>query len=187
MGKDERYAIYIYYDSTEMKMKPAPVLWYDRSAGYLRAYRSEADGLAEYAMNLMAQSAVGYIDDVVSAHDALLYGELFDFIDKKSWLAHLKQQAKTEISSKSTAIEIDLPDMGGTVVSRTGVLVSSIDLMEMLGIRNIQHPVIAALAAKVLNEPIRWHALCFKARMKNAEPYLQEELTDVVAMALAGI
>lgn len=189
MGKDERYAIYVYYDVAGAKLKPTPLLWYDRAAGYLRAYRDGSDGLAEYAMNLMAQSAVGYIDDVMSAalDDAMPYGSFFDFVDKKSWLAQLKQQVKAGINGKSTAIEIDLPDVRGAIVSKTGILVSSADLGEMIGIRNTNDPAVGAIASAGLNGSIRWHALCFKARMPDAEPNLQEELTDVVAMALAGI
>ena len=188
MDNDERYAIYVYYDIAGAKPKPTPVLWYDPAAGYLRAYLSNSDGLAERAIDLMAQSAVGYLDDVVTAalDDAMPDGSFFDFIDKKSWLAQLKQQAKAGFD-KSTAVEIDLPDIWGAIASRTGILVSSADLGEMIGIRNIQDPAVSAIASMGLEKPIRWHALCFKARMKKAEPYLQEELTDVVARALIGI
>lgn len=188
MSKDERYAIYVYYDVAGTKPKPTPLLWYDRAAGYLRAYRSDSNDLAERAMDLMAQSAVGYLDDVVTAalDAAMPYGSFFDFVDEKSWLAQLKQQVKAGLG-KSTAIEVDLPDMGGAIASRTGVLSSSPDIGEMIGIKNIQHPVIATLAAQVFKEPIRWHALCFKAFMPDAEPDLQERLTDVVAGALAGV
>lgn len=188
MGKDEKYAIYVYYDVAWTKTKPAPLLWNVPAAGYLRAHLSGSDGLAERAVELLTQSAVGYLDDVVAAalDDAMPYGSLFDFIDKKSWLLQLKRQVKAELG-KSMAIEIDLPDMGGAIASRTGVLVSSADLGEMIGIKNINDPVVAALTAKVLKEPIRWHALCFKARMPDAEPDLQEELTDVVARALIGV
>ena len=185
MGKDERYAIYVYYGVAGAKIKPAPLRWYDPAAGYLRAYLSGSDSLAERAIVLLTQSAAGYLDDVVTAYDTLLYGELFDFINKDAWFLQLKQQVKAGLG-KSTAIEADLPDMGGAIASRTGVLVSSADLGEMIGIKNIQHPVVATLAAKVFKEPIRWHALCFKARMPVVEPDLQEVLTGIVARVLAG-
>ena len=189
MGKDERYAIYVYYGVAGEKLKPAPLLWHDPAAGYLRAYRSNSNDLAERAMDLMAQSAVGYLDDVVTAalDAAMPYGSFFDFVDEKSWLAQLKQQVKAGVSGKSIAVEIVLPDMGGAVASRTGILVSSADLGEMIGIRNIQNPAARAIAAAGLERPTRWHALCFKAFMPDAEPDLQERLTDVVAGALAGV
>ena len=189
MGKDEKYAIYIYYsDIAGEKVKLAPLRWHDPAVGYLRMYLSGTNGLAERVIDLLTQSVAGYLDDVVAAalDDAMPYGSLFNFIDKDTWLLQLEQQAKSELA-KSMAIEIDLPDMGGAIASRTGVLTSSADLNEMLGIKNINGPAVAALTAKALKEQIRWHALCFKARMPDAEPDLQEELTDVVARALAGI
>lgn len=189
MGKDEKYAIYVYFDVAGMEPRPAPLRWLRPAAGYLYAYLPESDGLAERAIELLTESAAGYIDEALASafNDAVLSGYYSDFVDKEGWLQQLKPQAKAGIG-KSTATEIDLPDMGGAIASSTGVLVSTTDLGEMIGIRKTQDPTIRAIAAAGFDEePVRWHALCFKARMENVTPDLQDELADVVARALAGI
>ena len=188
MDKDEKYAIYVYYDIAGKKLEPAPLSWHELAAGYLRAYLPGPNGLAESAIDLVAQSAKEYIGAVTArAFNATMPGgNFFDLVDAKSWLELLGRPAKAGLG-KSTATEIYLPDMGGAIASITGVLVSSADLGEMIESKNIHDPTVSAIAATVLKESIRWHALCFKARMKNVTSDLQEELTDVVARALTVI